>query len=333
MVELESLGRYNVRKRSVSVVMAGRNDNYGGDFLGRLNYSLASLAYAEELLDIQIEVVLVDWNPPSDRPPLSTVIGHDRPRRVRVIVVPPDFHRELGGPSKLPMFEYLAKNVGIRRAEAEQILVTNPDIIFTPSAISIGFSGLLEEKVVVRVDRSDTRSALSSNLTGAGLLNDALGRVEEVWTRGGMKEYSADDLRGSRPVTEISDVEVFVEGSIMGALPGNFAPVHLGMPGDYMLMTRNSWLESGGYWERTDTHTHLDTYFLGALSIKGYRQLSAIHPYTIVHQFHGREDRSYLSDLWETVVTTLNEWARTGAVPENPTSWGFSKHEFAEVCL
>jgi hypothetical protein len=107
----------------LSIVLIGRNDSYGGDFLSRLDRSL------ESIMPVGAEVILVEWNPLPDRPRIAKVIKH---KGVRVITVNPEVHSDQHGSEMFPVFEYRAKNAGIRRARGEWILVLNSDIILTP---------------------------------------------------------------------------------------------------------------------------------------------------------------------------------------------------------
>lgn len=104
----------------LSIVCAGRNDGHCGDFISRMNYSLASLPS-------DAEIIMVEWNPPPGPSLASKVTRHG----VRVITVPQDLHNQMHGSEVLPFFEYRAKNVGIRRAHGEIILSMNPDILLT----------------------------------------------------------------------------------------------------------------------------------------------------------------------------------------------------------
>ena len=108
---------------NLSVVMAGRNDQYGGgDYLARMNRCINSVA------PLGCEIIMVEWNPPPDRTSLLHVI---EAKGVRVITVPPELHHTMHGWDLMEMFEYRAKNVGIRRAKGDWILVMNSDVQLT----------------------------------------------------------------------------------------------------------------------------------------------------------------------------------------------------------
>ena len=108
---------------NLSVVLAGRNDLYGGgDYISRMNRCLDSI------VPLGCEIIFVEWNPPSDRPTLIEKIGH---HGIHLITVANEVHNWTHGADLMPMFEYRAKNVGIRRAKGDWILVINSDIELT----------------------------------------------------------------------------------------------------------------------------------------------------------------------------------------------------------
>ena len=105
----------------ICAVLVGRNDDYMPDFLGRLRATIQwNLRY------LVSEIVFVEWNPPPGRPLLATALAAEFPE-VRAYVVPPETHVATCENPRLPLLEYHAKNVGIRRASAPWILVTNGD--------------------------------------------------------------------------------------------------------------------------------------------------------------------------------------------------------------
>jgi hypothetical protein len=53
------------------------------------------------------------------------------PCTVRFIEVPPEVHDRYRHAANLPLFQMIAKNAGIRRAQGRFILVTNADILFS----------------------------------------------------------------------------------------------------------------------------------------------------------------------------------------------------------
>ena len=55
----------------LSVVVVSRNDNHGGDLLLRTQAFLTNLAFLAARHRVRTEVIMVEWNPPAGRAPLS----------------------------------------------------------------------------------------------------------------------------------------------------------------------------------------------------------------------------------------------------------------------
>jgi hypothetical protein len=82
---------------------------------------------------LHAELILVEWNPPADREKLIEVLKYPKGEgycSIRIIEVPPQLHSRFQYSDRLPLFQMIAKNVGIRRAKGQFVLATNIDIIF-----------------------------------------------------------------------------------------------------------------------------------------------------------------------------------------------------------
>ena len=55
----------------LSIVICSRNDNHGGNMLRRMQVSISGLLEQLEKHRIESELILVDWNPPADKPLLK----------------------------------------------------------------------------------------------------------------------------------------------------------------------------------------------------------------------------------------------------------------------
>jgi hypothetical protein len=105
----------------VTLVVAGRNDDYMPDFGSRLEATLSwNLRFLAQ------EVVFVEWNPPPGRPLLAHQLAARFPT-LRAYVVPSSIHASVCRNPAIPLLEFHAKNVGIRRALWPWIFVTNAD--------------------------------------------------------------------------------------------------------------------------------------------------------------------------------------------------------------
>lgn len=134
---------------SLSLVMVGRNDDYMPDFAQRVR-----IAIEWNLRHLVEEVIFVEWNPPEGRPWLSTALARDF-SRVRCYVVPHAIHLEIARNPSLPLMEYHAKNVGIRRAKSDWVIAGNADVAVAPDAILTIRQGPIEEGRAYTAERMD----------------------------------------------------------------------------------------------------------------------------------------------------------------------------------
>jgi hypothetical protein len=144
----------------LSVVVATRNDDHGGDPLKRLQALVHTLAAQCRLTGLSTELIVVEWNPPPDRPRVSELlrVPADLPFPVRFVEVPHALHSRLLHSGVLPLFQMIAKNVGIRRARGEYVLATNIDIIFSTPLVESLAARTLQPFRLYRVDRHDIQS-------------------------------------------------------------------------------------------------------------------------------------------------------------------------------
>ena len=130
----------------LSVVMAARNDAWqAGAELGnsstRLAVSVTAFIQHAERLGLSTQVVVVDYNPPTFQPSLRrqffALTRWPKPWRYAELVfvtVPPEVHAQVRQQPtwrgySADLFEYVAKNAGLRATRCRSVLVTNPDIV------------------------------------------------------------------------------------------------------------------------------------------------------------------------------------------------------------
>jgi hypothetical protein len=138
----------------VTIVVAGRNDDYGGDFRARLFRSASHNVAMLQQAGVPFEYLLVEWNPLSDRPLLSDEFTRRVPSS-RAIVAPSAIHDTYSPTSAMPFHEMPAKNAGLRRARAPWIIVTNADVLFGAEALAGLAAGNLDPRRLYRARRVD----------------------------------------------------------------------------------------------------------------------------------------------------------------------------------
>jgi hypothetical protein len=144
----------------LSVVVTSRNDGHGGNPLGRFQAFLNCLIAQCDRSGLRAELIVVEWNPPADQPRLRDELDcHDSSHcEVRFVEVPAALHARLRQSDRLPLFQMIAKNVGIRRARGEFILSTNIDVLLSNELIDHMAAGRLEPGTLYRIDRRDVEA-------------------------------------------------------------------------------------------------------------------------------------------------------------------------------
>jgi hypothetical protein len=147
----------------LSVVATARNDDHGGNPLYRMQLFVDGLIAQCDRHRLNAELVLVEWNPPTDRPRLAEVIRWPKSDgwcTVRIVEVPSELHRTLEHSDRLPLFQMIGKNVGIRRARGKFVLATNIDILFSDELMTFLSLRKLDPLRHYRVDRVDVPSEI-----------------------------------------------------------------------------------------------------------------------------------------------------------------------------
>jgi hypothetical protein len=142
----------------LSVVATSRNDEHGGNLLRRMQMFIDGLIAQCRRYGLDCELILVEWNPPQYRPRFAEALhwpAEPGPCVVRIIEVSGDIHARFRHSDRLPLFQMIAKNVGIRRARGRFVLATNVDILFSDELMARLARRGLADNVMYRVDRYD----------------------------------------------------------------------------------------------------------------------------------------------------------------------------------
>jgi hypothetical protein len=142
----------------LSVVVTSRNDGHGGTPNARFQAFLNCLVAQCDRIGLRAELIVVEWNPPAEQPRLRDVLvcrGDASHCEVRFIEVPAALHARLRQSDRLPLFQMIAKNVGIRRARGQFVLSTNIDVLLSNELVDHIAAGKLEPGTLYRIDRRD----------------------------------------------------------------------------------------------------------------------------------------------------------------------------------
>jgi hypothetical protein len=141
----------------LSVVATSRNDNHGGSLTARMQHFVDGFVQQCIRHQLSAELILVEWNPPKDKPPLAHALQFPAEKGgcvIRIITVPAECHSRLQHSDSLALFQMIAKNVGIRRAQGRYVLATNIDILFSDEIMQY-IAHQLKPYILYRADRFD----------------------------------------------------------------------------------------------------------------------------------------------------------------------------------
>lgn len=277
----------------ISFVVAARNDNYGGNFLHRMQVFVNVLLALWDKYSLDTELTIVEWNPPEDRLRLKDALAWPnclKPGVVRIIEVPGEIHRQLPNSDKMPMFEYIAKNVGIRRAKGEYVLSTNPDLLYSEELVKFLASKRLSRDCFYRIDRYDVAELIPLDLS-----------VEEQLKFCDRHALRVATINGTVPIKKLPYnlghiVRSFLSSArrlLLCLENPHSSPQQLytNASGDFFLMARQCWHEVTGYPE-LKSHSFIDGYACFLATALGLRQIVLKRPLRIYHQEHDRSEHT-----------------------------------------
>jgi hypothetical protein len=339
----------------LSVVITTRNDDFGTEMLPRLQLFVENLLTLGHRHGLSAEVVVVEWNPPLG-PRIHEVL---KPRfqseriPVRFIEVPADVHRRYRNSDVLPLFQMIAKNVGIRRARGRFVLCTNQDVLFSSELIAFLASPRLDPGAMYRVSRRDVEAELPFDASVDEQLEWCARHVIRVHRSvGTFPHYRLLWKRGIRSAVGTSGQSYSVERILRGiarlALRGlqRSSSVHSNACGDFTLCSRDRWMELRGYAELPLYSLHLDALFCHAAVAAGARQVllrSPLRCYHVEHEgswsvMNTEEKLRWFAEKPWLDTTLLREaqeaMHRTGKPAAiNGPDWGLRDLELREVTL
>jgi hypothetical protein len=191
----------------LSLVVTARNDDHGGSLLSRMQAFVNAWIGQCQRHDLASELIVVDWNPPADRPPLIDALQwpkDTRPCEVRFIQVPSEAHQRYKHAETMPLYQMIAKNAGIRRARGRFVLATNIDIIFSDELVEYLARMCLDPGRMYRIDRHDAMSDVPVNGSVDDQLDYCKTHLIRVNAREGTFDLTPDGLRALSAV-DIAD--------------------------------------------------------------------------------------------------------------------------------
>lgn len=336
----------------ISIVAVGRNDNYGGDFSARLQSFVKWTVHHLGQLPFRSELIFVNYNPTDDIPIERFIEWPNSNDRVsiRIITVPSETHRTIvsqSGVKDVPVQEYIAKNIGIRRANGNFVLAMNPDILISKEVFS-GFSKL-NPGAYYRANRLDHNGPYEMDET-AELKKQLDPHVIAAWFKG--RNYKVESIT---PVRYARLMRKAALSNLWRRMTVHFRPLldflsipvyydnieyryHCNASGDFLLMHRNAWEALKGYDEKAYISLHVDSLMVLQAAFSGLKEVTFFHP--IYHRDHERrfdavakdsDDQRQAYGRFRRDIETMT--AAGKPIIYNGSDWGLAEVRLPETVL
>lgn len=332
-------------KPKVSFIITARNDNYGGNMLSRMNTMVRVLRYLAEKNKVPIELIIVEYNPPKDKPRLNQEakeleLSSNEFLTMRLIEVPAEFHDKIKT-NKIPLYEYIAKNIGVRRAEGEFVVCTNPDIIFSEEAFAYIVNKANNKNTIYRINRADTSmSVFDSEMqpqeviavaknTAYRILDEKGGRILNILSEKGLRSWVLSF------VYQLYSLWFYFKNKKI--IPNKYGykdimrptKVHESASGDFLMLHKDIWNRVGGY-DQAQISGYIDGFLMYTLFAYGYKQEIITAPIYHMEHLMTRFGRPRI-DLIEYRLRCLKMLEE--GKPEKPVNqdWGYPLESFEEI--
>lgn len=258
----------------LSIAIATRNDDYSGNMAAKRQWCLEAFMAGCGRYGLPAEIVLTDWNPPADRPPLREVLrlpARSENVTVRLVTVPPTLHRFYRHAETFPFNGVVAVNAALRRARGRFVVNKCSDVIWNPALFARLAAQDLDPGCLYRCVRDDV-SPHPLTLDPADLT-----AVEDFCRRHTVQQYRPG------PHTMLDLPHLFTNAC-----------------GDFQLLSREAMHTLRGYYEDTTAYVlYCDGYLSFAAHRLGLREAildeaalyKLTHPHSFQHRVTDRDGR------------------------------------------
>lgn len=319
----------------LSLVVTSRNDNYGLNMIPRFENFLHAFTGLAERVKLDCELIIVDWNPPTDRPPIAEQFAWPTGLKhcsIRILTVPPELHAKVDNPKGYPLMEYLGKNAAIRRAAGRFVLASNPDNIFSEPLMRHLARQDLDDQRSYRVVRWDVKPMPATDLTLDEKLAHCRAHVFERGFYGTVLPVTPSGFRIPSPV----EIKLRTQLLSKRLRKGITYRLQTWASGDFMLMAKSAWERIGGY-PQLPVRGALDNYACFIAHVAGFRQkmlpgnCRMYHQDHSRHQEHGRVGRVTQSENYEDYRRERDKMVATGKpMLINDEHWGLAGEDLPE---
>ncbi len=331
-----------MKRPCLTIIMVGRNDNYGGDFKERLQHCINWTHKQLSFHEIVSEIIFVNYNPLPETA-IEEFINWQPSNEfvsVKIITVPTSIHTTLvnnGKRKNVPVLEYLAKNAGIKRAGGEYVLCINPDILLNESFFK-SISNL-RENIFYRANRLDFKNSIKNKPTNFikiflkghsyyyhnhNPINYYLLKIKNYF----ICKWKLNSIRFQN-FFERRNWNVYFHNAEYR--------YHCNVSGDFMLLHRDNWHKLKGYSEQSFISLHVDALMVIQAAALGLKE--KVLPLPIYHQEHARrydanEEKPEYREAYLFFQSEAQKMlAEKKPVIYNDEDWGLNKFHLVEKII
>jgi hypothetical protein len=335
----------------LSIVIAGRNDNYGGDFRQRLdnciNWTYSQLTAHK----ISAELIFVNYNP-LPTPAIKDFIHWPQSNgfvKIRILTISADIHKNvvaLYGVKDVPVLEYIAKNAGIRRAKGDFILSMNPDILIDERLFE-NFANL-SPQYYYRCNRFDFSGEVDLK-PRIKLFDELKSKINQIWFKGNYVKVKGVSVLSyyyhwlmrtidNKWKNNTERIQFFLNPFRINVYTHNVEFwYHCNAAGDFMLTSRENWNKLKGYKENSFISLHTDSLFVIQAATSGIKE--RIFKCPVFHKEHERRyDALKENEEQRKIYLNYQQASKTmvknrNADVYNGDDWGLGKIDISEIDL
>jgi hypothetical protein len=280
-------------ENKISVVLIGKNDNYGGNLVHRFKHSLNILS---ESFD---EIIYVDWNSNGKSLIEETIYSiNNKQKIISYIVTKQDILKNNPEYQNYSIVEVIARNIGIRRATNDWILVTNIDVL-------VGKLNLndFEKNTLYTSARIDVPEEFHLKF------NDSQKLFEEIRNNSSNFKQQPDAVIDGKAVWDSGDIWSLVVGC-----------------GDFQFAHKDVWYGIKGFEESFGGRCFADSNLMKKGALKYKTKKSNTH---VFHLNHGTTKNSLPGEIlpMNDRFVCVNNFTETS----NGENWGWDSYELKKI--
>lgn len=336
----------------ISIVAASRNDNHGGDMLKRMRIFVRGLIHQCNKYKLPCELIMVEWNPVAGEKLLHEILPKVTDQdylSIRYIIVPNELHKQFAFNEQIPLFQMIAKNVGIRRATANFVLCTNVDLLFSDKLFACLAERNLQDNHYYRANRCDVPNTINEEWTVDQQLQFCESNIKQ---RNGKNSLYPNfyDTSGflfkfgfAIPLLRLLSK---IKYTYANTPNDRMVELDLDACGDFTMMSKQNWLDIQGYPELEIYSIHIDSMGIiaaAALNLKQTIFKATECTYHIEHsggwEFKNPIDKIHfytkkpMLDWWTVREAGLYLIENKTTFNLNKENWGLNQHRLKEISL